>query len=128
LVAPPEAQPAEYFQRVPPPFEKRVDQWLMVPLYHIFGSEPTSMLTPAIAQRAPSPYLGLNPSDAEILGLNDGVAADLETAEGARRLIIRVIPTLPSGVAGLPVGLDGAPLWLGPEWRSLKQELRKAYE
>jgi len=128
LVEPREAQPAVYFQDVPPAFETRADQWLTVPLYHIYGSEPSSMLTPALAQRAPSLHLGLNPKDAEALGLADGVAANLEIAGVAHRLTIRVMPTLPSGTAGLPVGLAEAPAWLGSEWRSLRQDLQRVYE
>ena len=39
--------------------------WLIIPVYHIFGSEELSVLAPAIAERAPQPYLAMNPDDAD---------------------------------------------------------------
>jgi NADH-quinone oxidoreductase subunit G len=128
LIEPAAAGPATYFNDVPPAFERRPDEWLIIPLYHIFGSEPTSLLTPALAERTPAVYLGLNPSDAAALDIADGAPIDLASACAIHRLKVRVIPTLPRGVAGLPVGLPGAPGWFGPEWRRLKQEVRKIYE
>jgi NADH-quinone oxidoreductase subunit G len=128
LVEPPATARPAYFTGVPPAFTRHTDEWLMVPLYHIFGSEPSSLLTPAIAERAPAAYLGLNPSDAQALEVKEGAWIDLTTAGITRRLRIRVIPTLPAGLAGLPVGLPGGPSWFGPVWRRLRQDMRKVYE
>ena len=50
--------------RVPPPFEPRPGEWLLVPYHHIFGSGELSMFTAGIAERAPLPYVALNEADA----------------------------------------------------------------
>jgi NADH-quinone oxidoreductase subunit G len=41
----------------------------VIPVYHIFGSDPLSNLSPAVAQRLTGSYVALAPSDARNLGL-----------------------------------------------------------
>ena len=68
LIEPAAAPNRAYFEDVPSAFRPAPEKWLLVPMYHMFGSEPLSMLTPGIARLAPSPYLALNPEDVERLG------------------------------------------------------------
>ena len=105
------------FTGVPPAFEPQPDRWLAVPLYHIFGSEELSILTPGVAERAPKPYLAMNPEDAAGQGLQEGQETEVSFGGSPRRLIVRIVPSLPAGVVGLPVGLPGMlgislPMWL----------------
>ena len=51
VISPRAGAPPPYFDRIPPPFEPQADEWLCVPLHHIFGSEELSVLSPAIAER-----------------------------------------------------------------------------
>ncbi len=95
------------FAEVPEAFQHRADEWLFVPLYHIFGSEELSMLTPEVADLAPQPYIGLNPADME--GLRHGSEVELTVGDVKRRLPVKLMPELPNGVAGLPAGLPGEP-------------------
>ncbi len=95
------------FRDVPPQFHRRAGEWLVVPLYHVFGSEELSLLTPGVAELAPKPYVGLNPADLD--GFGDGGEVELTIGEDKRRLPVKWMPELPSGVAGLPVGLPGEP-------------------
>ncbi len=104
---------------IPAPFQPEDDRWYVVPLHHIFGSEELSMLSPAIAERAVNPYIGLNPSDAEKLGLETGSRASLSIEEVTLDLEVRFIESLPAGVAGLPVGLPGLEGISVPAWGSL---------
>jgi len=98
------ARPA-YFDRLPKPSAPAAGELLGVPLYHIFGSEELSMLSPGIAGRAPAPYVALNAADLQRAGLADGDEV-LVTAGGRdHRAIARLIPSLPPGVAGVPAGL-----------------------
>ena len=53
LIEPSAGTPPPYFDRVPPAFEPHADEWLSVPLHHIFGSEELSVLAPGIAERMP---------------------------------------------------------------------------
>jgi NADH-quinone oxidoreductase subunit G len=79
----------------------------LVPLYHVFGSEELSMLSEPLAERAPAPYLALNPEDAAALGLAAGVEVEIEVCGERRRLPVLLRPGLGRGLAGVPVGLPG---------------------
>lgn len=101
------AQPGNraYFSDVPAAFEQRSDQWLLVPLHHIFGSEELSVLAPGIAALAASPYLALHPDDAAQLGYGAGDDAQLHLERTTYWLPLQLRPDLPPGVAGLPAAL-----------------------
>jgi NADH-quinone oxidoreductase subunit G len=108
LIAPPENANPKYFE----PAETNPTlpgAWQLVPFYHIFGSEPLSMLSPGVAERAPQPYLALNPVDAHTLGLESGETAQIKLQNQEVSLPVRLDATLCRGLAGLPVGLPGSP-------------------
>src|SRR5699024_8113233 len=86
LIEPNKETKVSYFSKVPPPFKQREVQWLILPLYHIFGSERLSTLAPAIAERLPTPYLALNPEDAAKLGVGPGDKMELTLAEESYHL------------------------------------------
>ena len=86
-----------FFEQLPPAFEIRTDEWLVVPLYHIFGSEELSHAAPAIAELSPEPYVALNPEDAS------GFGKEVELF--GRRLPVKIATDLPKGLAGVPAGV-----------------------
>lgn len=96
------------FTSIPAAFARREHEWLLVPLFHIFGSEELSRSAPAIAELSPGPYIALNAQDAANLGS--------EVIVMTQRLPVRVTSGLPAGVAGCPAnvfpfeGLE-LPLW-----------------
>jgi NADH-quinone oxidoreductase subunit G len=96
-----------YFSDVPPAFVPNKDEYLIIPLYHIFGSEELSMHAPGIAERAPEKYLGLNPKDADRTGIRNGEEVELILHGSSHRLDGRIILSLPEGTAGVPSGLPG---------------------
>jgi NADH-quinone oxidoreductase subunit G len=110
-----------YFHSVPPPFRSRESEWLIVPLYHIFGSEELSTLSRGIAERSPHPYLALNPKDASDLQVNNGEEVELVLGDYTHRFPIQLWPSLPKGIAGLPAGLRGLPEITLPAWGSLSR-------
>jgi len=112
LIEPAAAGAGAYFDEIPASFEPRGGEWLVVPLYHIFGSEELSILTPGVAELAPRPYLALNPEDAAQLGAADGQEAGVTVGSRTHRLPVRLVPSLPRGTLGLPVGL---PDFLDPD-------------
>jgi NADH-quinone oxidoreductase subunit G len=86
-----------FFGQLPPAFETREDEWLVVPLYHIFGSEELSRSAPAIAELSPEPYVALNPEEAPSFGK--------EVELFGQRLPVKIAADLPEGLAGVPAGM-----------------------
>lgn len=112
-----------YFSKIPPPFRQHTAHWLILPLYHIFGSEELSVLAPAIAERLPTPYLALNPEDAAKLGVGPGDEMELTLAEESYRLPIDYHDSLLPGTAGLPFGLPALKgITALPAWGQLSKE------
>jgi NADH-quinone oxidoreductase subunit G len=81
----------------------------LVALHHLFGGEELSAESPPIAERAPSPYVGLHPADAAEQALTDGAPADVVLDGETLTLPVRLMPSLARGTAGLPYGLPGLP-------------------
>ncbi len=120
LIEPAQHKRPTYFNQIPGAFEQQAGKWLIAPLYHIFGSEELSILTPGIAERAPRPYVGLNPEDASSLDVREGETVSLPLEGEEWRLPVRLLPGLPEGVAGLPAGLPGLEGLSLPAWSRLK--------
>ena len=116
LIEPASDGGANYFANVPPAFEPRPSEWFVVPLHHIYGSEELSNSAPAVAELAPQPYLALNEADANRIQVNSGDGVEL-TLDGSRQQFeVKIARGMPSGVAGIPVGLLSAPTLLLPTW------------
>lgn len=101
---------------IPAAFERRRGEWLVVPLYHVFGSEELSIHAPGIAELSPDPYLALNPVEGEKNRCRAGDIVGLTISGRKLDLPVRLDPSLPPGVAGLPAGLPalaglGLPAW-----------------
>jgi NADH-quinone oxidoreductase subunit G len=116
LIEPPQGQAAPYFREAPGPFAAEDGTWLVVPLYHIFGSEELSVHTRAIAQRAPGPYLAMNSQDAQSLKAAEGDVIELAFGKTVHRLPVLSVRSLPRGLAGIPVGLPGLEGLNLPAW------------
>ncbi|MEO8726168.1 MAG: NADH-quinone oxidoreductase subunit NuoG, partial [Acidobacteriaceae bacterium] len=96
-----------YFTQVPPPFVPLRHDFLVVPLYHIFGSEELSHCAPAIAELIPQPYIALNQEDAKRLHVEADNPVKVRLEDATYSLPVKIKPELPMGVVGLPVGLPG---------------------
>lgn len=104
----PSAKNPPYFVQVPASFQARDAEWLVVPLYHIFGSEELSRFSRGIAQLSPQPYVALNPEDAA------GFGSEAELF--GHRLLVTRTADLPRGLAGVPAGIPpftglDLPIW-----------------
>jgi NADH-quinone oxidoreductase subunit G len=111
-----------YFADLPPAFERREGELLIVPLYHIFGSEELSVLSPGVLERSPKPYLALNPADAKAMGIAGG--GDVEITGGGRtyRITATHMESLPEGTAGFPAGIYGSDFISYPAWVRVKSK------
>ncbi|MEW6530703.1 MAG: NADH-quinone oxidoreductase subunit NuoG [Thermodesulfobacteriota bacterium] len=106
LIEPSDKASRNYFDQIPNAFLPHDGEWLILPAYHIFGSEELSVLSPAIAERAPIAYLALNAEDAKSLGVSEEVLAGVEFAGIWVSLPVQIIVGLPQGIALVPKGLE----------------------
>lgn len=118
LIEPSQVKDISYFHEANEAFKPREDEWLIVPLYHIFGSEEMSILSSGIYEQSPGPYLALNPEDAGRLQIDEGREIEFTIPDAATYRLPAVIKaSLPEGIAGLPAGLPGLqgitfPVWI----------------
>ncbi|HVB56661.1 MAG TPA: NADH-quinone oxidoreductase subunit NuoG [Candidatus Acidoferrales bacterium] len=96
-----------YFDQVPTAFAPSRDEWLLVPLYHIFGSEELSFAAPGVAELAPKPYVAVNADDAKRLGVEPGEQITIKLDGTTHSLPAKIRGELPLGIAGLPAGFPG---------------------
>lgn len=106
LVEPSADGKGRYFNDTPRPFARTQGQWLVLPLYQVFGSDELSSLSPPVAERICAPYIALNDRDAAEAGLAEGDEVELTVNGAPRRLPVRLSTVLPRGVAGAPKGVD----------------------
>jgi NADH-quinone oxidoreductase subunit G len=111
-----------FSRNVPEAFKPKEDEWLVVPLYHVFGSEELSVLSPGIAERTPKPYLALNPEDARRIQVHDGEMVELSLAAIRHQLRIHVLSGLPAGVAGLGANLSVALGYVSPVFGNIRKK------
>ncbi|MBD3275278.1 MAG: molybdopterin-dependent oxidoreductase, partial [Candidatus Marinimicrobia bacterium] len=109
----------KYFDTIPDAFESKSDEWFVLPLYHIFGSDETSAVSEGLSQRIPNPYIALNPSDAEKLNLSMDEKVQFSRDGREYKITLKIHDKLPAGVAGLPVGLSDLVGIELPFWTSL---------
>ena len=107
LIEPRDGAIPEYFSKMPKPSSYKAREWTVVPLYHIFGSEEWSVLSPAVAELAPQPYLALNAGDLKRFKIVEGDMVTLVGKSARLDLPVMRLESLPKGVAGLPFGLSG---------------------
>ncbi len=106
LIEPKEDSQEEYFHDVPAKFQPRLGEWLLVPVYHIFGSEELSVYSPGVKQLSPHAYVAVNGQGGERLRVHSGDLVEFTVAGTAYRLPVKIRPDLPEGLAGIPVGVD----------------------
>jgi NADH-quinone oxidoreductase subunit G len=96
-----------YFTAVPPAFEPRNGEWLLLPMYHFVGSDELSMAAPGISQLATKPHVAINTAD-----LADGEEVEVSCPSGTFRLPVHIRSELPPGVLCVSSGTGIAlPAW-----------------
>ena len=105
LIEPTQESDWNYFSVIPPAFKLRSGEWLLIPFFHIFGSEELSRHAHAISQLLPRPYLALNPVEASLVGVKAGELIRIVVEDSQFELEVILRSDLPRGLAGLPAGL-----------------------
>jgi len=88
-------------------FSRKEDEYLIVPVYHIFGSEELSAAAPAIMEMIPEQYIWMNPDDALKMDFKKDDTAEIKIGKESFRLPVKVKMGLPRGLAGLSVLAKG---------------------
>lgn len=104
----PKEQKTEYFDDISEAFPKK-NQWQLIPIHHIFGSEELSMHAPAIAQRTPGAFVILNPQDAENLNIDPQQQILLKANGLEVKLPVKTEKDWPQGTIGYPAGFPELP-------------------
>lgn len=99
---------------VPNGFEAHKDEFRLLPLHRIFGSDELSARSPAIAELTDSPFIQLSTSDAANLKLADGDLAELSFTNETHTVAVKINDNVPAGCASYTVGLSGS-CWLEPQ-------------
>jgi NADH-quinone oxidoreductase subunit G len=121
LIEPRPSDGASPFHDEPTRFTPRPDEWLLVPLHHLFGSERLSLETKGVAEQAPEPYIALNPDDGDRVGARAGDTVVVEIEGRMHELPLKSEPGLPHGCAGLPEGLPGLSDLPAGRWARLRR-------
>jgi NADH-quinone oxidoreductase subunit G len=99
-----------YFTEIPPAFRADADAWLLVPCFHIFGSEELSRQAPAISELVPRAAIGLNATDGARMGFKSHELIKVTIGSSVYQLEVTLRPDVPRGVALVPAcipPLDG---------------------
>ncbi len=98
------------------------DEFEIIPLPHIFGSEELSNYSEAIQQRIPDPYIAISKMDAEQLNISEGENLSLQVNESQYQLKTIVKDEMPAGIAGIPLNIPGLQGLKLPATGTLKNE------
>jgi NADH-quinone oxidoreductase subunit G len=107
MIEPAEGLNNSYFKISSKTFEFQKDEWLIVPVYQIFGSEELSSVGPAIGQRIQEPFLYMNQKDVELFGAKESDLIQLEISGSILKIKVKIENSLKQGIAGLSVNLPG---------------------
>ena len=130
LIEPAPSSPSFFnFTEIPAPFMPAAggkSKKLITPLYHVFGSEKLSALSPPVSERVPAPYLALAPEDAAELACAEGEQLRLLIGDVTFRLPVKLDASIPRGLAGFPLGLPGMHGVTLPAWGEIEPGLGEA--
>jgi NADH-quinone oxidoreductase subunit G len=107
LIEPGERKNISYFKTGPQTFKTQKDEWLIIPVYQIFGSDELSSAGRSIAQRIEEPFVFLNQKDADIIRVNESDLIQLEISDTIFKIRVKIENSLQQGLAGLSVNLPG---------------------
>jgi NADH-quinone oxidoreductase subunit G len=97
----------KYFNQETKPLEIKKGEWLIVPLYQIFGSEELSSVSSSILQKVSEPFVLINQSDADNLQVKDEDLVQLKILNSEYKVKIRIRSSIQTGMAALSVNLPG---------------------
>jgi NADH-quinone oxidoreductase subunit G len=98
-----------YFKQSSQVTEIEKDEYMIFPVYQIFGSEELSSVSPSVINRIQEPFILMNMNDAGNIFVNDGDMVLLEILNVELKAKVRIQNSIDQGFAGLTVNLPGMP-------------------
>jgi NADH-quinone oxidoreductase subunit G len=102
-----EGDNSSYFKINSKTIKVQKDEWLITPVYQIFGSEELSQASPSVVQRIREPFVYMNQKDADIFDVKHNELIQLEIDENKLNIRVKIENSLRQGIAGLSVNLPG---------------------
>jgi NADH-quinone oxidoreductase subunit G len=87
------------------------DEWHIIPVNQIFGSDELSSVSSSVLQKTPEPFVLINQKDADIISINDGDYVQLEILKVNLKVKVKIVSSIIQGLAGLSVNLPGMPFF-----------------
>jgi NADH-quinone oxidoreductase subunit G len=106
---------------IPEAFNSQNGKWMLLPQYHVFGSEELSSYSPDIQKLAPEPYVALSKNDAIKLEVEETEMVYLTVGNDEYALPFVVKQDLVDGIALVPAGLPQMKAMPWGTWVSLRQ-------
>jgi NADH-quinone oxidoreductase subunit G len=107
---------------IPQAFQPLQDQWRLLPLYRIFGSDELSARAAAISELTAKPFIDLSAEDAQKLEVVDGDGVTLSVANQEQCFKVNINVSIPIGCLGYSVGLPGAAWFAADSTLSVKKD------
>ncbi|MFO0701247.1 MAG: NADH-quinone oxidoreductase subunit NuoG [Nitrospira sp.] len=112
-----------WFTSIPRTFQPAPQQWLLLPLFAVFGSDELSNRAPTIVERIAEPFLSLHPSDGARLSLENHSTIDLAIQGTTYALAVRFESSTPVGTAGLSLVPEVSGVRV-PAWIDLSEAIK----
>ncbi|MHA4842763.1 NADH-quinone oxidoreductase subunit NuoG [Flavitalea antarctica] len=114
---------AETVQFTDPPeaFTQREQKWLLLPAFHVFGSEELSTASRVINELAPEPSMNLSPRDAAQLHAVEGSILRLQAEHEEIVLPLKIKQDLCNGIVLITASATGMPAVKWGSWVSLRK-------
>lgn len=107
-----------WFSMIPASFkiDGNYKKWLIVPYWHLFGSEEMSQKSEYIQKCMSKPYAMFNILDAKKLNIKENMLITLTCMDQKLCLLIRFSINLPEGHIGLPIGFPNISIFLSGQY------------
>jgi NADH-quinone oxidoreductase subunit G len=110
----------KYFDIQNKKFSRKENEYLTIPVYHIFGSEELSSEAPAIKELIPGQYIWMNPDDASKLGIKKDEIIEVKADDESFSFPVKIKLNLPEGLVGISLIKNGKKVKFN-QWVSVKK-------
>ncbi|MEJ2054838.1 MAG: NADH-quinone oxidoreductase subunit NuoG [Calditrichaceae bacterium] len=103
LIEPDGGADIDYFKPGSANFSKKDGQWVLIPRYHIYGSDALSNLSKSVAKRMPESYLSISDTDAQKIKVDNGDTIHIDDGKQKLALKCRIDNSIAKGTAAISI-------------------------